>query len=250
LLSGSKTDGNQSIFHRVATMQTTPPSLLRGQFLHLGFLATVVPTLLVLFSPGSGDWQGVAVSAWFCLALSIPILHQIYVLICWRLELRSQFLTSRWGFKRGFRIYTIGFFVLFSSRFLSLLLLAVADQASLPMSMSLRWALASPILLLAGYAMFSVKQYFGFERAAGIDHFDLTYRTKPMVRLGIFRWTKNAMYTFAIQSVWLFGILAASKLAIIAACFQSVYVWVHYFGTERPDMDYIYHRQPSAISRN
>ncbi|SVB52734.1 uncharacterized protein METZ01_LOCUS205588, partial [marine metagenome] len=30
--------------------------------------------------------------------------------------------------------------------------------------------------------------------------------------------------------------------AMIVACFQSVYVWVHYFGTEKPDMDYIYHR--------
>ena len=225
-------------------MQTTPPSLLRGQFLHLGFLATVVPTLLVLFSPGSGDWQGVAVSAWFCLALSIPILHQIYVLICWRLELRSQFLTSRWGFKRGFRIYTIGFFVLFSSRFLSLLLLAVADQASLPMSMSLRWALASPILLLAGYAMFSVKQYFGFERAAGIDHFDLTYRTKPMVRLGIFRWTKNAMYTFAFLGLWGIALIARSRAALAVALFQHAYIWVHWYCTEQPDGVVLYGRSP------
>ena len=227
---------------RGSSIQSTPPPLLRGQFLHLVFLATAITLLLVLSNPGPAYWQGIPVSVWFWSALSIPILHQVYVLLCWRLELRSQSVTVRWGLKRGFRIYTIGFFGLFSSRFLSLLLLAVADQASLPMSMGLRWTLAVPIFLVAGYAMFSVKHYFGFQRAAGIDHFDLAYRTKPMVRDGMFRWTKNAMYTFAIQATWLFGILAASRLAMIAACFQSVYVWVHYLGTEKPDMDYIYHR--------
>jgi protein-S-isoprenylcysteine O-methyltransferase Ste14 len=108
------------------------------------------------------------------------------------------------------------------------------------MSVSLRWALATPVLLLAGYTMFSIKQYFGFRRAAGIDHFDPAFRSKPLVRRGMFKWTRNAMYVFAIQGTWLFGILAASKLAMLAACFQSVYIWVHYFGTEKPDMAYLY----------
>jgi hypothetical protein len=56
----------------------------------------------------------------------------------------------------------------------------------------------------------------------------------------MFKWTQNAMYVFAIQTTWLFGILAASRLAMIAACFQPVYIWIHYFGTEKPDMDHIY----------
>ena len=59
----------------------------------------------------------------------------------------------------------------------------------------------------------------------------------------VFRWTSNAMYVFAIQSLWLFGILAASKLALIAAAFQAVYIWVHYYATEKPDMAFIYRKQ-------
>ena len=34
--------------------------------------------------------------------------------------------------------------------------------------------------------------------------------------------------------------LAASKLAMIVAAFQTVYIWVHYFATEKPDMEHLY----------
>jgi hypothetical protein len=214
--------------------------MLKGQLLHFGFLAAAIPLLVFTSHPGAGSWLGISVASWFALALAVPILHQVYVWLCWRLELQGQAITSRWGLERGFRIYVIGFFFLFGSRFLTLLLLAIADHDSLAMTAPLRGGVAAPILILGGYTMFSVKHYFGFRRAAGIDHFDPAYRSKPFVRQGMFKYTRNAMYVFALQLTWLFGILAASKLAMIAAGFQSIYIWIHYFGTEKPDMDHIY----------
>ena len=35
-------------------------------------------------------------------------------------------------------------------------------------------------------------------RATGIDHFDPNYKDKPFEKRGIFKWSSNAMYTFAI----------------------------------------------------
>ena len=143
----------------------------------------------------------------------------------------------------GFRIYLVLFFTLFVGRFVTLCALCLADQNTLSFPVGLRLLLALPILCLAGYTMYSIKRFFGFARAAGIDHFDSEYRNRPLVREGVFRWTSNAMYVFAIQSLWLFGILAASKLALVAAAFQAIYIWVHYYGTEKPDMAFIYRKQ-------
>ena len=221
-------------------MPAQPPSLFKGQVLHLVFLVAATLGLYSWSNPSASQWLGVSVSAWFGIAIATPIVHQIYVLICWRLQLQSQFITNKWGADRGFVLYVIGFFILFGGRFVTLLLLALADKESLSMSMELRFIIGVPILLLAGYTMYSVKRYFGFRRAAGIDHFDESYRHKPFVRQGMFKWTKNAMYVFALQGTWLFGIFAASKLALIAAAFQTIYIWIHYFGTEKPDMDWIY----------
>lgn len=38
------------------------------------------------------------------------------------------------------------------------------------------------------------------------------------------------------------GIVLASPAAILVAAFQHVYIWVHYFCTELPDMRRIYGR--------
>ena len=48
------------------------------------------------------------------------------------------------------------------------------------------------------------------------------------------------MYLFVLQGTWLFGIFAESRLAMIVAGFQSIYIWVHYVSTEKPDMKHIY----------
>ena len=97
-------------------------------------------------------------------------------------------------------------------------------------------ALLVPIV----YLFYSVARYFTFRRALGIDHFDPSYRTKPLERRGIFRFTRNGMYTFGLLVVWLPGLYAASKAALLAALFHHASIWVHYACTELPDMRRLY----------
>ena len=87
---------------------------------------------------------------------------------------------------------------------------------------------------------YSVLKYFTLRRALGIDHFDATYRNAPLVRQGMFRYSRNAMYVFGIAILWLPGLLLASKAALLAALFNHLYIWVHYYTVELPDMRTIY----------
>ena len=199
--------------------------------------------LIPITQPTEGHWLGISIALWYWIAIATPILHQTFVWVSWRLQLQYQLLTHRGTSEPRFQIYVVLFFTLFIGRFVTLFALCRADQNTLSLSAGLKLVLALPILCLAGYTMYSVKKFFGFARAAGIDHFDPEYRNRPLVREGVFRWVSNAMYVFAIQSLWLFGILAASKLALIAATFQAIYIWVHYYGTEKPDMAFIYRKQ-------
>ena len=88
--------------------------------------------------------------------------------------------------------------------------------------------------------MYSVLRYFGFKRAYGIDHFDRSFSDKPFVKKGIFRFSNNAMYKFGLLILWIPGLLLFSKPALIAALFQHIYIWIHYYFTEAPDMKHIY----------
>ena len=77
-------------------------------------------------------------------------------------------------------------------------------------------------------------------RAAGADHFDSQYRDLPLVREGIFRLTPNAMYFFGFFLFWAIAIGFNSAAGLAVAGFSHVYIWVHFYVTEKPDMEFLY----------
>ena len=214
----------------------TPPSIWHGQWLHAVCLALLlVPTWVAWDLLGKPD----AIAFW--LAIAFPIVHQIYVWLAWRLELQSSSISKTIGFTG----YIVCFFVLFGGRFASLVVLAWLDEGSLGLPPVPRVVATAILVLPGGYAMYSVMRYFGMSRAAGADHFDAKYRDLPLVNSGIFRFTSNGMYVFAFFLFWAIAIGFNSSAALTVAAFSHAYIWVHFFGTERPDMEFLYGEDPS-----
>ena len=137
-------------------------------------------------------------------------------------------------------MYIAIFFTLFSGRFISVFWLAYVDKGSLKLPFYPQMVFTFLALVPGLYAIYSVKRYFGMVRAAGADHFDESYRNMPFVKEGIFRFTGNAMYVYAFLIFWSFAIGFNSILALIIAAFSHVYIWVLFYSTEKPDMDFIY----------
>ncbi len=209
----------------------TSPGLLVGLPLHIIcltiFLSLVAVTWVSLGRPFPLAFWG---------AVSVPILHQFFVWLTWRLELRSSS-TSK---TIGFRGYVACFFFLFGMRFITLGFLAWLDRGSLGLSVLPQVILTTLCLSLGAYAAYSVKRYFGMIRAAGADHFDPRFRDMPLVNKGIFRFTNNGMYIYAFLLFWAIAIGFNSSAALVVAAFSHAYIWVHFFCTERPDMEYLY----------
>ncbi|HMC00791.1 MAG TPA: hypothetical protein VKN14_07120, partial [Flavobacteriaceae bacterium] len=84
--------------------------LFEKQFWHilaLGLLLLGIYTIVKTDSNIlSGTLWNVKTKTWFWWAIAIPILHQVYVLICWRSELYYNTLTKVFG-KYAFRLYFI-----------------------------------------------------------------------------------------------------------------------------------------------
>ena len=57
---------------------------------------------------------------------------------------------------------------------------------------------------------------------------------------GAFKYSSNAMYTFVFSGMWGIGLLLGSWNAIGLALFYHAYIWVHFYATEKPDMDFLY----------
>jgi len=206
-------------------------------------IAVTQKFISISYDTTNGELWGISTTAWFRIAIAIPIFHQVYVWIIWRLELYNSTFTSRYGVQRAFKIYSAGFSLLFVCRMISIIILAMSNQGSLsvnPLYTYLIAALITPVII---YLFYSVIRYFTFERAFGIDHFDKNYN-QPYVKEGIFRYTDNGMYVYGILVLYLPGLLLFSKTALIVALFNHLYIWVHYYCTERSDMKVIYGKTP------
>lgn len=212
-----------------------PPNLWSGQLLH--FLALAVLLSLTWFL-----WIkiGRPFPFLFWLTISVPIVHQIFVWLTWRMELKSRAVSNSIGFKA----YLVVFFLLLIGRPLTLFLLARIDQGSLGMENLPRTIISVALFVPAMYTMYSVKRYFSFMRAAGADYFDLKYRNMPLVKKGMFKYSSNSMYVFGFMMFWAIAIAFDSKAALLASAFGHAYIWVHYLATEKPDMDYLYRQRP------
>jgi len=214
----------------------------KHQIWHLGGVILLFYTgvKLVDLENNTNTFIGINSLDWFMIAMSIPLIHQVYVWISWRSELCWKLVTKTIGFNG----YLIFFFILIISR-LSAIVLCFVDYGSLYTPGWFAWILATLIFIPGAYTMYSVKKYFGFLRAAGADHFDKKYRDMPFEKRGIFKWTPNAMYVFAIAIPFAFATVSGSESMFIVSIYTYISIWLHYFCTEKEDFKVIYTRSTS-----
>jgi hypothetical protein len=216
--------------------------IFEGQLLHLIGLLVLLGGIYALSRANGfykGSLWGISTGTWFVLLIADTVVHQVYVWFCWRLELYGRRFT-RWFGRQAFVVYAIGFAILIILRPLLIIGLSWSNRQTLSLPSLVTIPLAVILAVPALYLLYSVKQYFGFLRAFGLDHFDPVYRNRPMVKGGIFRFTDNGMYFFGLLGLWIPGLFFSSVAGIIAALFSHLYIWVHFYCTEKPDMEYIY----------
>ncbi len=187
-----------------------------------------------------GSFLWLSTRTWLVLSVLFPVLHQVSVVICWRGELYYGWLSKTLG-ERAFTVWAIGFMILLLARPITIIALAIANKGTLAIPLWINLPLIGICLAVVAYMAYSFVKYFGAEKALGMDHFQPEeYRNLPFVRKGIFRWSSNAMYTYAFLALWGIGLIFNSRAALLAALFNHVYIWAHYYFTEYPDMQYIY----------
>jgi protein-S-isoprenylcysteine O-methyltransferase Ste14 len=213
------------------------------QWLHYAFLLFAFVLIYQLFLLDTtlleGSFLGLSTYLWFEIGLGLAVTHHLYVWFVWRTQLHFSLVTRTLG-QHAFTYYAVGFSVIAILRVLAVFAVGIANAGTVSVSLVFLYSASAVLSIPMAYLFFSVQKYFGFERAFGIDHFDASYRGMPLVREGIFKYTHNGMYTFGALIVILPGLLFASRAALLLGVFNYLYVWVHYFALEKPDMKRIY----------
>ena len=209
----------------------------KHQIWHIGGLMVLYYVGLQMgdFENDTNVFLGISAKSWFLFAMTTPLLHQGYVWLCWRSELCWKTISQTIGFKS----YAIIMIIIGILR-LSGIGLSFADYGSWFTPGWIAWSISMLFFIPFIYTIYSIKKYFGFMRATGIDHFDPSYKDKPFERRGIFKWASNAMYAFAIPVFFGFAFSSGSKAMFIFAAYSFIGVWLHYFCTEKEDFKVIY----------
>ena len=73
----------------------------KGQIWHLGgtIVMFYIGAQFVDLESNANTFIGISSSGWFMFAMSIPLIHQAYVWICWRSELCWKSISNTIGFK-------------------------------------------------------------------------------------------------------------------------------------------------------
>ena len=215
--------------------------LLTGQLPHLLLLIALIPGVYQLAGPalGGGVWLGLRDAEWLRFMLVVVVAHQVIVALVFRLQLVYGCMTRLFGSK-DMVVWGAIFLPLLALRVVTVVGLGLATRGSLGIPEV--FAVPAGLLLLvpAIATLYSVFAYFGLARALGGDHFRKKYRQMPFERRGMFRYSSNAMYTYAFLGLWAAALLTGSRAALAAALFQHAYIWVHWYCTEAPDIEVIF----------
>jgi len=216
--------------------------IFEGQGLHAAGLALLLAACAGasrLPQVRQGQLWGIGSVRWLWISIFAAVALQIYVWLCWRLELHGRHLSRLLG-RRAFGLYARGFTILGFARIVSVFVLAFVNRGSIADELLSMKIAAVIVLMPALYLFYSVGRYFTFARAFGSDHFDVSVRALPLVREGIFRLTPNAMYVFGFFLLWVPGLWWASAAGLVSGAFNHLYIWLHYYATELPDMRRMY----------
>ncbi|MBW2277245.1 MAG: hypothetical protein JRF63_07115 [Deltaproteobacteria bacterium] len=232
------------------TAQSTDRSglIFERQWAHLTALGAMLTGLWFsreVAGLDQGSLWGASTPVWLWLAVGCAVGHQVFVLLAWRTELHLGLVTRLLG-SAGFNVYALVFAILGLARVALVFLVSIANSGTLPLPAVPLKVGAVLLAIPALYTFYSVKRWFGFRRALGIDHFDPEYRNAPLVRQGIHRLTSNGMYVYGFLILWVPALWWGSTAGLAAAVFNHVYIWVHYYVTEKPDMKRIYGERPQS----
>jgi hypothetical protein len=221
--------------------RSTWRDMAEGQVLHLGLIVLLVAgaTALLHHPAFAPRVLGLTSTGWALVSIWLAVIHQVIVAKVFRLQLHRGVMTRVFG-DRDLAVWQAIFLPFLIARPLTLILVGWADPSRLT---GLRWLeipLGLALIAVAIWVLHSVIVHFTIRRAVGGDHFREDIADLPIVREGAFAVTPNAMYGLAFLGLWGIALLFGSWNALVVALFQHVYIWVHWYLTEKPDMKRLY----------
>lgn len=217
--------------------KSTWGDIIEGQLQHLGIaiLLSIGVCTLLKAPENAPHLLGLSAVGWAKTSITLALIHQFIVALVFRLQLHRNLMTNLFG-ASDMKVWAIIFMPLLIARPITLILTGWADTVPITTYRTPEIILGMALLAPAIWGMHSTLTHFTLPRALGGDHFRDSYLAMPMVTGGIFKYTQNGMYGVVFLGLWGIALMFGSWNALVLALFQHVYIWVHMYTTEQPDL--------------
>lgn len=215
---------------------------LEGQALHLGLLLPGALLSLWIADGAVGD-EVVAGACRRCVLATV--VHQVGATLLWRAELHGGGLVTsvcrgnRWFAARLTAFFDTSSFGVALRSFVSV---ALADKHSIFVPNWVTLLFAGFLAAVAAYALVSALLFLGPMGISGSDHFLIApgERPPPLVRSQAYALCDHPLFYLGLLLLWAVALACGSGVALWLAAFLHAAALAFLFGTEIPDMRYIY----------
>ncbi len=195
-------------------------------------LILVITNYIIISYPAffGGSLWSISTITWLWMSIAASVIHQIYVMLIWRTQLKYQWLTSILP-KFGYIAFVIDYMLLLLLRVCLLVIVALANSESLEISFNLRclFFIVTTIIIVVGF--FSL--YFKTGKLYWLFGYEYFFPSKMKNReVSMHIYYRKICYVIFSLALYLPGIMFSSFAALVLALINTVYILVHCYCTE------------------
>ncbi len=209
-------------------------------FALLALLVVSVNAIMVLYPLSfTGVFWGLSTGTWLWIGVFTAILHQIYIMLIWRIQLETRWLTTNLP-RLGFIAYLIDYTLMLAARTGAIILVAAANREVIFIPDSFRWVGSIILGIVFTWLTYSVTKSSSYKDLAGAVFFESKDPNHCGIQKNISAVVPGAVYIFGPLSFYIPGLVLASPASLLLALFNHIYIWIHYCYTEAPSLKRVY----------
>ncbi len=218
-------------------------SILEKQEWHFALLALLVVSanaIMVIYPMSfEGVLWGLSTASWFWIGVLTAILHQVYVMLIWRIQLETRWLTINLP-RLGFTAYLIDYTWMLAARTGAIVLVAIANQDNIYIPDFFKWTGSIILAVVFLGLIYSIASSSNYKDLVGVTFFEVNDHGSYKAEKQVYSLVPVTFYFLGSLGFYVPGILFSSPASLLLAFFNHLYICIHYYCTEVPSLKRIY----------
>lgn len=183
----------------------------------------------------AGAYWNLSTGTWFWIGVITAIIHQVYIMLIWRIELATRWLSTNLP-RLGFTAYLIDYTLMLAARAGTIIVVALANREIIYIPALFRWAGSITLGIIFTWLIYSMTKSSSYKDLAGAIFFKPQNSKNSAGQNKTSSLVSSIVYVWSPLSFYIPGLVLASPASLLLAFFNHIYILIHYYCTEAPSL--------------